>query len=354
MVYAAGIDCTPGNQSCADGSSSDGIYAYLLNPATGELTDVPGSPFNTASNSFAVATSPSGTFVFVSNLAIEEGDPPTTLGENSILAYRHDHITGVLALSGKTTLSSSPGALLMHPSGKFLYTITGGVLGFTVDPNTGNLALIQLPEQIEGGGASGIAIDPTGQFFYVATTSNQISGFRVDQTTGTMTELPGSPFTVSSTIGLPSLQNLSMHPSGRFLYAEADFTNPVSFATFGFAIDQSTGVLTPLPDSPYLHSDTFLGQLDFARGGASAYATTNSRTQAELSVNTSSGTLTTTHDSVTGTFVSAPAIDTSGQFLYVGSSGILGYHIQGDGSLQRLPGFPHGKGTLGSVAVAPM
>ncbi len=358
VVYEATSNCSSGNQACANGVSSDGVYAYKVDAATGTVSDVPGSPFNTGSHAQSVAALPSGGLVFVvDGVAPGSGSTPTDLGTNDIVSLRPDPVTGVLTKVATTPLNGSPADVVVHNSGKFLFTLAGGLLGFTIDPNSGALAPIAEPQVITGT-LEALAQDPSGQFLYVNTTDH-IYGFRIDQTTGILAPVPGSPFTVSA-IGFPQLREMAIHPSGRFLYASAQFGNPGSFAIFGMALDPATGSLAPLPDSPYFANQQASAGMTFSRGGTNAYVSiTNNPQVAELAVNTSTGTLTsmglvTTPRSVTDPIV----IDRSGQFVYVGSLGILGYRIQGDGTLQALPGFPHGNGVSSpgphGIIVAPL
>ena len=43
------------------------ISAFVLNPTTGALTPVPGSPFNERLDPYALAVDPAGKFLFVAN-----------------------------------------------------------------------------------------------------------------------------------------------------------------------------------------------------------------------------------------------------------------------------------------------
>jgi 6-phosphogluconolactonase (cycloisomerase 2 family) len=88
-----------------------------------------------------------------------------------------------------------------------------------------------------------VTVDPSGRFAYVANeVSDDISGYRIDASSGVLTPLPGSPFAAGS---LPI--SVTVEPSGRFAYVANANSNTIS----GYTIDASTGVLTPLPGSPF-------------------------------------------------------------------------------------------------------
>src|SRR5690242_4042137 len=91
-----------------------------------------------------------------------------------------------------------------------------------------------------------IATDPTGKFLYVL--SDNIAGvmidvLAVDQGTGALTPVNGSPFTISQ--GALS-GGLVVDRSGKFLYIAGG--NETSIRVL--SIDQTSGAITPLPGLP--------------------------------------------------------------------------------------------------------
>src|ERR1700677_4231396 len=93
---------------------------------------------------------------------------------------------------------------------------------------------------INGASISNVIVSctQTGQFAYVANReSNSISGFAIDQTTGQLVPLSGSPF--ASTGTTPTA--LTVDPNKQFLYVANSDSNNVSV----YSID-ATGALTPL------------------------------------------------------------------------------------------------------------
>src|SRR5205814_677534 len=77
-----------------------------------------------------------------------------------------------------------------------------------------------------------------------------LAGFAIDQSTGSLSNLPGSPYPEQSPQGnfcpfnafgaCPDSWTMSMDPSGKFIYVADDQFNDFSI----FKLNMSTGVLT--------------------------------------------------------------------------------------------------------------
>ena len=121
------------------------VSVFSLDPSTGALAAVTGSPFPSGSEPAPVAIGPNDNFVFV-------GDT----GGNSLSPYSID----------------SAGALTP-------VTATPIPLGNTAQP-------------------SSIAVDPAGKLVYVSIVPREVAGFALNPTTGALTPLPGSPFSLGA------------------------------------------------------------------------------------------------------------------------------------------------------------
>ncbi len=86
----------------------------------------------------------------------------------------------------------------MDPDGKFVYVIDSGeqkVLGFSMNPTTG--ALTPVPGSGGSLGSVSVNLDVSRHFVYVTNPNdNTLSVFRFDSATGELTEVPGSPYKV--------------------------------------------------------------------------------------------------------------------------------------------------------------
>jgi 6-phosphogluconolactonase (cycloisomerase 2 family) len=86
----------------------------------------------------------------------------------------------------------------------------------------------------------------TARFAYLTSatsaTSNAISGYSIDAASGVLTPIPGSPWTTSY-----FAIDLITAPSGKFVY----FRNPVDETVSAYAVDTATGALSPVTGSPF-------------------------------------------------------------------------------------------------------
>jgi len=95
-LYTATVGCAP--ELCP---GKDGVFAFKFDSSTGQMTDVPGSPFHTGSFVHAVAVHPSGNLLFVGEHSETAGrDPIVDVGTNDIIAMTIDKQTGALEQAG--------------------------------------------------------------------------------------------------------------------------------------------------------------------------------------------------------------------------------------------------------------
>src|SRR5215470_7173721 len=141
--------------------------------SNGALTRVTGSPFAVVGGSSPgfLLLHPSGNFLYASNL-----NSPT----GSISAFSINPTTGALtqiAGSPFPTVGSFPGPSIManDPAGKFLYVSLSGtanannqVAAFTVNSSTGALTPIAGSPVTVGRDPQGLAVTPDGKFLFIA------------------------------------------------------------------------------------------------------------------------------------------------------------------------------------------
>ncbi len=222
---------------------SEGIGALTINSATGALNLVPGSPFPADDVPYGILVHPSGRFIYTEN-TLNQAVLPFPL--HSISGFSVDSGTGALAPVPGSPFTPPANADLtgfeFQPSGNFLYASTGtaanGLLAWSVDSTTG--ALTALPESPFAAGTplAGVMIDLSGKFLYALNGPvGGISGFAIDAASGVLTPMSGSPFGAGAAIG-----SQVVDPSGRVLVAGDDKNRAITL----FTIDSSTGALTPL------------------------------------------------------------------------------------------------------------
>jgi 6-phosphogluconolactonase (cycloisomerase 2 family) len=187
-------------------------------------------------------------------------------------------LTGYTAPAASTTLAD-----VMLVTKKYVYVPDGNSLinGFSIDRTSGALTAIPgspfTVSASSGGTTDGAWSDPQGRFLFVGSEgSGVIWVFQINATTGALTEIAGSPFTFPSI--LTSADIMTVDASGKFLYV-GQLTPSAGVAAF--AINQTTGALTPIPGSPFatlpvpqirasLTGEFLLGVAQIQDGGGSA------------------------------------------------------------------------------------
>lgn len=214
--------------------TSGQIGVFNINTTSGALTQL-GGTLNTQTAPFAVAVSPSGKYVYVSNT-----------GSNSVSAYGWNASTGVFSFINTYTTGASPEGLAVDTSGKFLYVAdydANGISAFTInsdgsltaiDANTGTGAIDPFPA---GTHPVSVAVDPGGNFLYVTNYGDStIQMYTINATTGALTA-DGSAIT---TTGLPG--GLCAERRGSYVYVTDQSNNLVR----GYAVDRTHSTLTYL------------------------------------------------------------------------------------------------------------
>jgi 6-phosphogluconolactonase len=212
-----------------------GVAIYAIDPASGALSAAGSVSAPDAPEFGAIA--PDGGYYYQTLSSIDQ-----------IAPFAVDAKTGSLMPlpAGPAATESFPRAIAIDPAGKFLYVAISDsgsdtsttVDGFLIDPTTGALTKMPNSPFLATTVPDWIAIDPSGRFLYVSCSiSNVIEAFTIDADTGTLSAIQGSPFAAP---GYPLF--VMVDPSGLFLYAGTDSTTA---GLLGYAIDQTTGSLTP-------------------------------------------------------------------------------------------------------------
>jgi 6-phosphogluconolactonase (cycloisomerase 2 family) len=235
------------------------VAGFTFDSASGKLTPIPGSPFPAGNTPVQAAQAGSQSqFLYVSNLNDSAG---------GISAFTINQNTGALSpISGSpfpTGAAGSfpgPSALVVSGNSKFLYVALAGtanannkIIAFAIDPTTGSLGAVTGSPFVAGNdplymASVPVTLNATKGFLYVANVQDDtISAFTADNNTGVLTQVSGSPFAAGTSLG-----GLAVTPTGTsngdfFLYA----ADPQAKTVRAYTIDGNTGVLTPLPGSPF-------------------------------------------------------------------------------------------------------
>jgi 6-phosphogluconolactonase len=349
---------TPPTQSgfvyTANGGSDD-VAALKENLNTGTLSAVTGSPFAAGDineNVPGVLTvDPAGKFLYV-------GDANSA--EISTFSINRD--TGVLTeVAGSPFPSGASAAIRVHPSGMFLYAANfdqGSISAFNIDSGTGVLSEIPGSPFALDGLVMSLALHPSGNFAYATFAGTDgllgIAVFSVNSQSGAITRLSNARLDLQA-------GNLTMHPSGKFLYS-ARSNLFLMFSSGGgtpgiwtLAVDSTSGALSLPGAQATLASNPTEVAVD--PSGKFAYATDDvTGTVGHFTIDSNTGVLTHVADVDAGNQPFSATLDASGKFLYVAnaaSNDISAFAINANsGALTAVSGSPFLTGTTPRAIVA--
>jgi 6-phosphogluconolactonase len=222
----------------AVGTNPSAIFQVSVNGGTGELTST--STTMITGDIRQVVTDPQGKFVFVNDL---------TDGKIFAFSVSSGSVSPVAGSPFTVPAGGMPVNLLTTGNGNFLYAplIPSGIAAFAVNNGTGALSSVAGSPFSTTNQPFSFAIGGGGQFLYSVGGSSYaaIEGFSISGS-GALTPLPGLPLPTPS-----SLSSIAAAASGNFLYATVQTATLSNSMILGFAIDSSTGSLTPLTTSPY-------------------------------------------------------------------------------------------------------
>jgi hypothetical protein len=297
-LSGAGSACGPGSGNGGSGSATDLLY-YLGGGTVIDAASVTSSSFANVAGYTPVAF-PNGTQLGL-NFGIASKKflyvPIIESTGGAVLGYTINRGTAALTPIGSSSFATSTVSADMvasDPQGRFLYvadTSHGNIAVFKIDAGTGVLTASGSPVHA-GGGPSQMTVDGTGNYLYFPS-SGSIYGFSIDQTSGTLTALPNSPFNVHMDAlqadsagkylfgtsgfgdtnvyvvpigvgtgslgvptGFPTIQapgSVALSPTGKVLFT---FSVDSAFRPLpieGFTFDATTGIITEMSASPFIN-----------------------------------------------------------------------------------------------------
>ena len=302
---------TPGNAFVFTANASGNNISGFANDSAGNLTPVPGSPFASPGQPFALAATPNNAFLYVSSFQFAQ-----------VTGFSINPTTGALTplACPAVTTGSQPVKIAINPAGTLLYTANqagSSVSGFVINTTTG--CLTPISTTLTDSVARGLTIDGTGQFLYVVTSGGGIDLFAITSI-GTLARqaIGGFDSTTGTMLAVKAIPNLNV-----LLATDGGSTNNLR----SFIINTTTGALTPIvvtaPGSSPANPSAIAVNLPAGATNPLFYVANTASNN--LTVNTIAADGTSGASSLTVAAALGPvdlAVDPAGKFLYVANSGV--------------------------------
>jgi 6-phosphogluconolactonase (cycloisomerase 2 family) len=253
--------------------ADNGLYAYTIDQTTGALSAVPGSPYVFPANGVprSARISPDGQRLYVPHSNANQSP--------AISVFTVNTTTGELTQSRSTTLSLMANEIVLNPAGTQIHAriADSNNLIFNINATTGALESSVSGPQGYQSPAPSVLFPPTGAFVYYGMVTltpptmignpptfgpSSVRAYSVNGTT--LTELPNSPQQTSAA----QVFAYTIDPTGNYLVA----SDTTASRVVAFTINRTTGVLTPVPSSPFTTAAP-PGAVTFDRSGRFAYVT---------------------------------------------------------------------------------
>jgi DNA-binding beta-propeller fold protein YncE len=248
------IACTPPNCNAGTGPfavavSPNGLFLYVTNSGSkvspfainpdGSLTPIACTPpgCEAPTDPIAVAVSPNGQFLYSANFSFSQTVSPFGINGNGSL-------TRITCVAPSCNTGADPRGVAVSPNGQFLYTANNTsdtVSPFTINAD-GSLTPIACPGTSckTGNAPVGVAVSPGGRFLYVSNEGSTVSPFTINAD-GSLTPIACAG-TSCNTGNNPFFQSLAISPDQA---PSAAFTGTAGFAGRPTRIDGSGSSASP-------------------------------------------------------------------------------------------------------------
>jgi DNA-binding beta-propeller fold protein YncE len=296
--------------------NSNTISGFSLDPRSGALSPLVGSPFAVGTGPEFMAADPTGKFLVVANS-----------GSGDVSVFQITSQTGTLtAVPGSPfPAGTRPEGVAVDPGGKFVFVANQASNSISVFNLAANGWLSPAPgSPFPAAHPFGLAVNPSGKVLYannfpdsMAADLNTVSTFQI-ASNGALTPLAGSPSATANSPGFASSIGMAVDPQGKFLFV----ADHMAQAIVPFDIAASTGALTPASALPTPAASCGVGchnnslRVTVHPNDQFVYATNvQAGTVSAFSIVT--GGMSHIADFSTGQHPFGIAVDPSGSFLYV-------------------------------------
>jgi 6-phosphogluconolactonase (cycloisomerase 2 family) len=329
-AYNVTVMTQPSGQTCTVADGSGTVSANVTNVAVscassssgvtigGTVTRLAGTGLvlqDNGGDNLTVAAS--GTFTFKTSLATGTAYAVTVATQPSSPTQYCVVTNG----SGTTASSNITNVTVMCAEFAYVANNTDGTIdGYTIDPTSGALTAVAGNPYPDGTAPAAVSLSPNGMFAFSASSNGkQIYAFTIDQTSGQLNPVAGSPFSTGFATG-STYPDIAVDAQSAHLYLASAGDGEVA----GFAIDPTSGALTPLAGSPY-PAGTGAGAIPaFSPDGNYLYVMDQTaNTVSAYSIDPTSGALTALAGGAvpTGATPDWIAFTPDGKYAYVANSG---------------------------------
>jgi len=341
----------------ANSAGEESVSTYTVDPSTGALTAVAGSPF-LIGYSTAFAVNPAGTLVYSGTL----------LATHSIVTFPIDPATGAIGSTATTAVvlgaNQAAQEIVFNAAGTMAYAgvvdTTSGfvetVVSFSVDATTGALTAVGGNPPLVPSSPS-ITLDPNGAFAYVTgdVTAPPIASYVSVYPLDPVTHALGARTVVFPAGGgavTDYVNCVAVSPNGAYAYVLDGTTDLVD----GYTINAGDGTLTAIAGYAPYHLLPQPMKMVFTPAGTLAVATATNNFLAKFTVGTDGSLSAVGANSdplPTGANVLDLALDPTGMFAYTANSGtgnISGFVVGtgASGVMASTPGSPYASGRFPS------
>jgi len=363
-IQAASVQIAPNDPNAGDTHT----YAITTQPANGTAG---------VNASGLVGYSPTSGFVGTDRLTVTVTDQGGLTGTVSIPVKVTDATPPVITLVGTTPVQVTQGTNYADAGATATDNIDGTITASIVVSNPVNTSVIGAysvtydVSDAAGNAATQVArtvnvVAPSSAATYVYVNDNisgpnTVSGFTINQATGALTRIAGSPFpaclpgsSCSGSSGLYAVNNIAVSKTKNLLFASNRGSDTISV----FSINPSTGVLTAAPGSPFANDPTATmsggGSVVVNQSGTLLFVGNDSTNNISVFSVAANGTLTAVTGSpfttihTSGGLTMASGVDgirlnDAGSVLYVTPSGstVGAFSVSAGGALTPLASSPY-------------
>jgi len=222
------MDAAGGFLYVGNSGGSGSISVFSIDPGSGSLSPVPGSPFTTNISPLNMKLAPSGNFLYVTG----SGSPNGVIEVWSVASGVLENVVQV------SPVGENPYGLATDSKGAFLYTANAApdnsISEFSINTD-GTLTALSSPVGESFSSPVALLVDPSDKYLYVANEgSANIAAYSIG-TSGGIALLTNSPFAAN-----PNPISLASDPAGKYLFVGDQSS---SAAIQSYTLSTSTGTL---------------------------------------------------------------------------------------------------------------